>query len=215
MVGRDGAPCLVQWIREWTMKSHSEAVAYGERSTTRICKCTGHEAPFHRAPAAVDVRAWRFPRAARRATNYRHLTARSSLIHGYKYPSSLIPPLFPISLPLPTFNTPRDFLKPCHHSAHTRRSGRRTHARTTARSAAETATPGRRVSANRPPPRRPGSPSPPLRPPPPLAGVGSTAPTARWQDTSGRRARVPGSQHLQLATAMTMVTTTTTMKTVT
>src|SRR5215469_4513024 len=75
VVGRDGAPCLVQWIGERTMRSHSEAIAYGEPSTTRICKCTGHETPFHRAPAAVDVRAWRFPRAARRVTNYRHLAA--------------------------------------------------------------------------------------------------------------------------------------------
>src|SRR5215472_473444 len=159
------------------MKSHSEAVAYGERSTTRICKCTGHEAPFHRAPAAVDVRAWRFPRAARRVTSYRHLTAdllRIANINTLFSHSPLLPNFTPIPLHFATFNTPRDFLKPCHHrgrNARTRRSARRTHARTTARSAAETATPGRRASANRPPPRRQGSPSPPLRPPPPLAGV--------------------------------------------
>src|SRR5215469_6911347 len=68
-------PAWFNGFRERTMKSHSEAIAYGERSTTRICKCTGHETPFHRAPAAVDVRAWGFSRAARRVTNYRHLAA--------------------------------------------------------------------------------------------------------------------------------------------
>src|SRR5215469_1932652 len=86
VVGRDGAPCLVQWIGKWTMKSHSEAIAYGERSTTRICKCTGHETPFHRAPAAVDVRTWRFLRAARRVTNYRHLAADLLRIAGINTP---------------------------------------------------------------------------------------------------------------------------------
>src|SRR5215469_4524939 len=86
VVGHDGTPSLVRYFEERTMKSHSEAVAYGERSTTRICKCTGHEAPFHRAPAAVDVCAWRFSRAARRVTNYRHLAADLLRIAGINTP---------------------------------------------------------------------------------------------------------------------------------
>src|SRR5215469_11572378 len=89
VVGHDGAPSLVRYFEERTMKSHSEAMAYGERSTTRICKCTGHETPFHRAPAAVDVRAWRFPRAARRVTNYRHLAADLLRIAGINGTSSI------------------------------------------------------------------------------------------------------------------------------
>src|SRR5215469_16543908 len=86
VAGHDGTPSLVQYFEERTMKSHSEAVAYGEPSTTRICKCTGHEAPFHRAPAAVDVRAWRFPRAARRVTNYGHFAADPLRIAGINTP---------------------------------------------------------------------------------------------------------------------------------
>ena len=54
VVGRDGAPCLVQWFEERTTKSHGEAITHGKRLTTRICTCAGHETPI--SPSSCGYR---------------------------------------------------------------------------------------------------------------------------------------------------------------